>query len=149
VKLYDQIWRSDDLNPDRLTNEINKLFTLNDTATRMKNKTDLFFNVNSQSSHSSSSKSDFSGLLDVFSIFKGSSSLSLSSDDKSSRDDNRTVHNVMSSDDIQHRLGQHSIEVQWTGQKFVPKSFNVFRLTDLTDKLQVKNPYHLKNSFFL
>lgn len=64
-------------------------------------------------------------------------SYSMSKQDTSSSNDNTTTHEILSLRDVQHRIGQESIEVEWTGEKFVPKSFGVYRLIDLTDKLQV------------
>ena len=87
--MYDQIWRSDDLNPDRLTNEINKLFTLNNTDTTKTNHTNIFFNINSESLHSSSKKTDvggaFDGIFSLLSSIKASLSTSGSSNDESNQ----------------------------------------------------------------
>ncbi|CAF5052105.1 unnamed protein product, partial [Rotaria sp. Silwood1] len=44
---------------------------------------------------------------------------------------------VFSLAEIQDLLKQESIEMAWTGEKFIPKSFYVYRLTDITDRLEV------------
>ncbi|CAF4684730.1 unnamed protein product, partial [Rotaria magnacalcarata] len=137
AKLYDQVWHSSDLNPDRLTNELSRLFTLNNTATQKYNNTDIFFNVNSQSAHVSSGTSNLGGGVNVLGIFGASGSSSTRNNEASNRNDDKTTHDIMSASDIQRRIGQHSIEIEWTGEKFEPKSFHVFKLTDVTNKLQV------------
>jgi hypothetical protein len=101
LKLYDQVWSPSDLNPDRLTNELNKQFILNDTATRMHNNSNLYFNVNSQSASSSQTTASVGG---------GFPGISLSGSGGSSEsfalNNDQTTHNVMSVSDIQHRIGQ-------------------------------------------
>ena len=136
AKHYDQVWHSSDLNPDRLTNELNKMFTLNDTATRKHNNTDMFFNVNSQIAHSSSNTASSSGKIG-FSIFSASGSHSQTDNEALNRNDDTTTHDILSASDIQHRVAKDAVEIEWTGEKFEPKSFWVFKLMDLTDKLQV------------
>ena len=54
AKLFDQVWSSADLNPDRLTNEINKLFTYNKTETERHNFSDIYFDYNKDQITSSS-----------------------------------------------------------------------------------------------
>lgn len=139
AKLYDQVWHSNDLNPNRLTNELKKLFILNDTAIRFYNNTNIFFNINSQSAHSSSSTSSESGGIGISDMFSASGSSSETSNQASSRNDDQTKHDILSANDIQRRIGQYSIETEWTGEKFEVKSFGVFKLTDVTDKLQVRD----------
>ena len=46
-------------------------------------------------------------------------------------------HDIYSLDEIQRLLTQQESEFQWTDEKFFLKSFNVDKLTDLTDHLQV------------
>ena len=43
----------------------------------------------------------------------------------------------MSQKRIDDLLAQQSVETEWTGTKVKPKSFKVFRLTDITDRLQI------------
>lgn len=115
---------------------MNKMFILNDTATQKQNNTDVFFNVNSQSAHSSSSTSS-SSMKIGFKAFSASGSRSQANNEASNQNDDKTTHDILSASDIQHRIAQDGIEIEWTGNKFVPKSFVVFKLTDLTDILQV------------
>ena len=70
-------------------------------------------------------------------IFGASASSSDTGSATSNQNDDKTTHDIMSASDIQHRMRQHSIEIEWTGEKFEPKSFHVFKLTDVTDRLQV------------
>jgi len=141
------VWHSSDLNPDRLTNELNKLFILNDTATRKHNNTDTFFNVNSQSANSSSSTSSSDGSIG-FKAFSASISDSQTGKQASNQNDDKTTHDILSASDIQHRIAQDAIEIEWTGEKFEPKSFRVFKLTDLTDKLQVNSPLFYISNYY-
>ncbi|CAF3394079.1 unnamed protein product [Rotaria sp. Silwood2] len=48
-----------------------------------------------------------------------------------------TTKSVFSLAEIQDLLKQESIEMVWTGEKFIQKSFSVYRLTDITDRLEV------------
>jgi microcystin-dependent protein len=47
------------------------------------------------------------------------------------------VHNAVSEADIKRAATQVSIDGVWEGHKFLPKSFKVFKLSDVVDRLQV------------
>ncbi|CAF1577209.1 unnamed protein product, partial [Didymodactylos carnosus] len=97
--LYQQMRNSADLNPDLLTNELTKIFTYNDTATKFYQYKDDYFNYDQASSSSSSGSGGAEGsLFGIFSLGFGG---------------------------------------EWTGQKWFPKSFNVSRIADITEKLQI------------
>ncbi|CAF1597372.1 unnamed protein product, partial [Didymodactylos carnosus] len=131
--LYQQMWNSADLNPDLLTNELTKIFTYNDTATKFYQYKDDYFNYDQASSSSSSGSGGVEGsLLDIFSLGFGGSGSS-SSDQESST----TKQNIYSSEDIKRWFTQHAVDLEWTGQKWFPKSFNVSRIADITEKLQI------------
>ncbi|CAF2895915.1 unnamed protein product [Rotaria sp. Silwood2] len=133
VKLYDQVWSASDLNPDRMTSELKKLFTYNKTETERHNFSDNYFDFNQAYAQSSSSSGG--GSLSIFGI--GSIGGSGASSDSSSNHLLTTTQSIFSQTEIQHFLTQQSIETAWTGEKFIPKSFYVYRLTDITDRLQV------------
>ncbi|CAF3896706.1 unnamed protein product, partial [Rotaria sp. Silwood1] len=138
--LFDQVWSSSDLNPDRLTSELSKLFTYNDTETKRHNYTNTYFDLNKQNLQASSSSDSSSGggSVSIFGIGVGGSGSSSSSSSNTLQDIlMQTNHDIYSLTDIQRFLKQQQSEFQWTGEKFIPKSFNVYKLVDLTDRLQV------------
>ncbi|CAF3857523.1 unnamed protein product [Rotaria sp. Silwood1] len=132
INLYNQVWSAQDLNPDRITSEFNKLFTYNKTATENHNQSDQYFDFHKENSQSSSESEggDF-GYMGLSIDAQGATSSSTSN-----RLSN-TTKSVFSLAEIQDLLKQESIEMAWTGEKFIPKSFSVYRLTDITDRLKV------------
>ncbi|CAM4755969.1 unnamed protein product [Rotaria magnacalcarata] len=133
AKLYEQVWSSSDLNPDTITNEINKLFIYNQTHTENHNYSDNFFNLNEAYVRSSSSSGGGGFFIsDLFGISGNGASSSSSSDGKS-----KTTNAIFSGAEISNRLSQQAIETEWKGQKIIPKSFSVYKLNDITDRLQV------------
>ncbi|CAF1187494.1 unnamed protein product [Rotaria magnacalcarata] len=133
AKLYDQVWSASDLNPDRITSEMKKLFTYNQTETERHNYSDNFFNFNQAYAQSSSASGGGSlGILNIFSVGGNGASASSSSGHLLT-----TTQTIFSQTEIQHFLTQESIETAWTGEKFIPKSFFVYKLTDIIDRLQV------------
>ncbi|CAF1032595.1 unnamed protein product [Rotaria sordida] len=134
AKLFDHVWSSTDLNPDRLTNEINKLFTYNKTETERHNFSDTYFDYNRNQVASSTTSGGGGISIPLLGIgVTGSGSVGSSSGSSLSA----LTNDVFSSTEIQNLLSQEAIEMQWTGEKFIPKSFKVYKLTDLTDRLQV------------
>ncbi|CAF1497380.1 unnamed protein product [Adineta steineri] len=133
AKLYDQVWSASDLNPDRITSEITKMFTYNQTETERHNYSDNFFNFNQAYAQSSSSAGG--GSVSILGL--GSAGGSSGSSSSSSGHLLTTAQAIFSQTEIQHFLTQESIETAWTGEKFIPKSFSVYKLTDITDRLQV------------
>ncbi|CAF3659865.1 unnamed protein product [Adineta steineri] len=133
-KLYEQVWSPQDLNPDRLTSEINKIFIYNETETKRHNYSDIYFNLNK--THAEASAAAGSGAVNVLwglVTAGGSGSSSESALDYLAQ----TSQSIFSQTDIQHLLSQQSIETEWSGEKLFPKSFSVYKLTDITDRLQV------------
>ncbi|CAF3993261.1 unnamed protein product [Rotaria sp. Silwood1] len=133
AKFYDQVWSASDLNPDRITSELKKLFTYNQTETELHNFSDSYFDFNQ--SYAQSSSSSGGGGLSIFGI--GSVGGNGASSSSSANHLLTTTQLVFSQTEIQKFLTQESIETAWTGEKFIPKSFAVYRLTDITDRLQV------------
>ncbi|CAF1016145.1 unnamed protein product [Didymodactylos carnosus] len=131
IKFYDQVWSSMDLNPDRLTNEINKMFIYNETETKRHNYSDNYFDYDKQ--YVQSSGISGSAGLNIFGVtLGGSGSTSSSSGNQLST----TTQSIFSATEIQHIISQEQIDIQWSGEKFIPKSFSVYKMTDLTDHLQ-------------
>jgi hypothetical protein len=133
AKLYDQVWSASDLNPDRITNELKKLFTYNKTETGRHNYSDNYFDFNQAYARSSSGSGG--GSLNILGF--GSVGGNGASSSSSSSHLLTTIQSVFSQTEIEHFLTQESIETAWTGEKFIPKSFAVYKLTDITDWLQV------------
>ncbi|CAF3888100.1 unnamed protein product [Rotaria sp. Silwood1] len=133
VKLYDQVWSPSDLNPDMITNELNKVFIYNQSATKSHNYSDNYFNFDEAYARSSSSSGG--GGISVLGLFGvgGSGASSQSSSGTKSN----TTQVIVSATAIRNFLTQQSIEAQWNGQKFIAKSFNVYKLSDISDRLQV------------
>ena len=133
AKFYDQVWSGSDLNPDRITSELKKLFTYNQSETARHNYSDNFYDFNDKYAQSSSSAGG--GSVSIFGW--GSASGAGGSSSSSSGHLSLTTDSTVSQTDIQQYLTQESIETTWTGEKFIPKSFSVYKLTDITDRLQV------------
>lgn len=133
AKFYDQIWSSADLNPDRITSDMSKIFTYNEQETKKNSYSDQFFNFNEAHAQSGGRSGGLS--IGIFGLgsFGGSAGSSNSKSDSSST----TNHSVYSLSDIQRVLRQNSMEFVWTGEKFIPKSFHVYRLSDVTSKFQI------------
>ena len=140
VGLYTQVWSSADLNPDRITSELHKLFSKNDSETARSNNSNTYFNLDTDYLRESSKSA--SGSASVGGSFMGigaTASASASTAASNSLHDqlSRTNHDVFSLDEIQKLLTEQQVEVEWKGEKFQPKSFSVYKLTDLTDQLQI------------
>ncbi|CAF3284192.1 unnamed protein product [Rotaria socialis] len=133
AKLYDQVWSSADLNPDRITNELKKLFTYNQTATQRHNYSDNYFDFNQAYAQASSASG--SGSFNILSFFSGGGGGGSSG--SSSNHLLTTTQSIFSATEIQNLLTQESVETEWMGEKFIPKSFSVYKLTDIADWLQV------------
>ncbi|CAF1326876.1 unnamed protein product, partial [Rotaria sordida] len=132
AKSFDQIWSSSDLNPDVIRNDLNKIFTYNKTATDYANSSDLFFNYDQKEAQASDSR----GKMQIgWKGFGGSAEAAHSQ--SSSSENSQTTHDIVSQKDIRDFLAQQNIETQWSGEKWEPKSFSVYKLTDITDQLQV------------
>ncbi|CAF2882224.1 unnamed protein product [Rotaria sp. Silwood2] len=132
IKLYDEVWSAMDFNPDRITSEMKKLFIYNETETKKHNHMDQYFYFNTASANLSPSLGNVSTCGPPF-----CSGVQNGSSDSLSDHLSRTMQSIFSLTEIQHLFNKVSIEIAWTGGKFIPKSFSVYRLTDITDLLQV------------
>jgi hypothetical protein len=56
---------------------------------------------------------------------------------KNSEEYETAFHNAVSESDIKKAASQASIEGVWEDKNFIPKSFNVYKLIDVVDRLQV------------
>jgi microcystin-dependent protein len=136
-----QVWSPSDLDPDVLEAEISKMFSYNQSETERHNDSKMYFNGNVEQMKQSAAKgsSSISGsiglsFLKVFSF--GMSASSETSATTTSK--NHTITDqVMSETDIQKHLSQHAMETEWKGKKLRPKEFKVYKLSDITDHLQI------------
>ncbi|CAF3043724.1 unnamed protein product [Rotaria sp. Silwood2] len=138
--LYGQIWSSSDLNPNRLTTEIENLFTKNDSETQRRNDSNTYYNLNTQylkeSTASNEASASVSGSGWGFSAAI-SGSTSSSSSNSLQNQLAHTTHDIFSKDDIDKLFTEQQVELKWEGEKFIPKKFKVYKLIDLTSQLQV------------
>ncbi|CAF0980813.1 unnamed protein product [Didymodactylos carnosus] len=137
VSLMHQVWSSSDLNPDRLTSELNKIFTYNQAETNYRNTSDKYYDFHEEYAKSLAVSAPFKSSASILGILSRSMDISASVNKAESGATGKTTHDVISLTDIKKYLDQKSIETEWKGEKVIPKSFQVYKLTDITDNLQV------------
>jgi microcystin-dependent protein len=137
LNMYGQVWSSSDLNPDRLTSELNKIFTYNQAETNYRNTSDKYYDFHEEYAKSLAVSAAFKGSADILGIASASMDISASLNKAESGATGKTTHDVITLADIKQYLDQKSIETEWNGEKIIPKSFQVYKLTDITDNLQV------------
>ncbi|CAF0726128.1 unnamed protein product [Didymodactylos carnosus] len=146
------MWSPYDLNPDRITEELSKMFTYNDTETKRRNSTSLYYDFNkvnmNEHANSHAAKAGASVSAEAhLSVPFGSGGAKVSASAYGETADsssgslynqlNETTNNQFSSDDIKRMFTQQGTELQFKGEKISPKSFQVYKLSDLTDQVQV------------
>ncbi|CAF1495497.1 unnamed protein product, partial [Rotaria magnacalcarata] len=137
LNMYGQVWSSSDVNPDRLTSELNKIFTYNQAETNYRNTSDKYYDFHEEYAKSLAVSAAFESSASIFGIVSGSMDISASVNKAESGASGKTTYDVISLTDIKKYLDQKSIETEWKGEKIIPKSFQVYKLTDITDNLQV------------
>jgi hypothetical protein len=137
LNMYGQVWSSSDLNPDRLTSELNKIFTYNQAETNYRNTSDKYYDFHEEYAKSLAVSGAFKSSASILGILSGSMDISASVNKAESGATGKTTHDVISLADIKKYLDQQSIETEWKGEKIIPKSFQVYKLTDIADNLQV------------
>ncbi|CAF1343195.1 unnamed protein product [Adineta steineri] len=133
---FSQLWSSDDINPDHITNEINKVFKENKEETNYLDDSNIYFNVNETAAQSSKTACSADAEVGI-KLCSGKMKVQASHEQQSSSASAETTHNIMKKQDIENYFTKEGIEVEWKGNKFVAKSFWVNKLTDITDQLQV------------
>jgi hypothetical protein len=137
LNMYGQIWSSNDLNPDRLTSELNKIFTYNQAETDSRHTSDKYYNFNKEYANSLGKSIGFKGSVPILGNISKTLEGYASVNKTKSGATRKATYDVISSTDIKKYLDQKSIETEWQGEKITPKSFQVYKLTDITDNLQV------------
>jgi len=124
-----------------LETEINKLFSFNQSETERHNDSRMYFNGNVEQIKQSAAK-DSGGIFGSIGrgflkfLTLGFSSTSEKSSTATSRN-HVITDQVMSETDIQKHISEHAMETEWKGKKLRPKEFKVYKLTDITDHLQI------------
>jgi microcystin-dependent protein len=126
-----QIWSNKDLQPDQITREMNEIFQYNEVETKKRNHVDKYFNVD----RSKSSSNSFSAALSAI-IKDKSYKFSFGFDNQKSRGDGQTAHVVANLTTIMKSLSQSGISAEWNGNKFIPRQYGVYRLTELANILE-------------
>lgn len=134
--VFGQVWQSSDLNPDRITSEMSKIFTFNQSETEKHSDKMNYYNVNQRKDSSLSVHASLDVRVKTLFVNVGVSA-SVNYDEQESEAYEQTSHSAVSESDIKKAASQSSIEGEWEGEKFIPKSFKVFKLTDVVDRLQV------------
>ncbi|UJR14266.1 hypothetical protein I4U23_001257 [Adineta vaga] len=133
---FNQVWQSIDLHPDRITSEMNKMFTFNQTETDKRNNKENYYSINQLKDCPLPSHTTLQTRLQTLFISCNRNPDNNQQNTKNQEYENAT-HDVVSETDIKNAASQVSIEGSWQGTKFIPKSFKVFRLIDVVDRLQV------------
>jgi hypothetical protein len=120
LNMYGQVWSSSDLNPDRLTSELNKNFTYNQVETDYRNTNDKYYDFNEEYVNSLAKSKGFKGSTSILGNISGELEVSESINKTKSGATGKTTH-----------------DAEWNREKIIPKSFQVYKLTDITDNLQV------------
>ncbi|CAF3385214.1 unnamed protein product [Rotaria socialis] len=136
LKFYEQVGSSNDFNPEKIKNTINKLFIFNKTATEHSKYTDTFFNLDQKNAQASSTSASVGGGFSMFGIGGSIQGSGLSSSSSSNVLSN-IKKDTYSSKDVQDLPAKEKIESEWTGEKWVPKSLYGYKITDVTDYLQI------------
>jgi len=135
---YGQVWQSADLNPDRITNEMSKIFTFNETETKKRNNKENYYSINQRKDCIEPNHIPLDVIIRNHLFTTNIYLLNNNNNEKKANEQYKTTNqNAVSESDIQKAAALVSIEGSWYGKKFIPKSFQVFHLLDVVDRLQV------------
>ncbi|CAF3876012.1 unnamed protein product, partial [Rotaria sp. Silwood1] len=137
---FNETWSSADLRPDRITSELSKVFTKNASDTEQHMASDKYLSVDKEylKELSSSSSKEGGASVSFLGISVGGNGGSSSSSKNSFYDKlAQTDHQKYSKDDVVKLLNEQQVDFSWEGEKLIPKSFQVYKMSDLTDSLQV------------
>lgn len=134
---FDQVWHSADLNPDRITSEMFKMFKFNTNETERHNNSENYYSINQRKDILLPAHTPLDMRIRTACIGVDFIVPSNSQQNKNSEEYETTTLDAVSESDITKAASQIGIEGGWMGHKFIPKSFKVYKLIDLVDKLQV------------
>ncbi|CAF3494377.1 unnamed protein product [Rotaria socialis] len=144
TEAYEKIWNSSDLNPNRITLELNEMFSYNKTATEAHHDGTSYFDVNWRQIRKSAAETNVgfwqkvsASLLDIISV-SGEFGFNFGHQTNTEiLDEHQEIsYEAISEKYIHDSLQKHDVRVEWTGERLEPKSFDVFKITELTDRLQ-------------
>ena len=115
---------------------MSKMFTFNQSETNKHNDGMSYYNVNQRKDSSLSVHTAVDVRVKTLFV-KVDTNVKVDVNKRESEEYEQTSHNTVSETDIKKAASQASIEGAWEGEKFVPKSFKVFKLTDAVNHLQV------------
>jgi microcystin-dependent protein len=124
----------------RITSELSKVFTKNVSDTEQHTASDKYLSIDKEYLKELSSSSSKQGGADVsFLGISVSGNGGSSSSSKNSFYDKlaQMDHQKYSKDDVVKLLNEEQVDFSWDGEKLIPKSFQVYKISDLTDSLQV------------
>lgn len=126
---YGQVWQSTDLNPDRITKEFSKVFTFNQTETEKRNDKENYYSVYQPANCRAPAHTSLATRIRALFV--------PCNENSKNTDYENAGQNAVSETDIRNAAAEVSIEGAWSGEKFIPKAYKVFRLADIVDRLQV------------
>ena len=112
------------------------MFTFNQSETDKRSDRMNYYNVNQRKDSSLSVHTALDVRVKTFFV-KVDTSVKVDYDKRDSEEYVQTNHDTVSDVDIKKAASQASIEGAWEGERFIPKSFKVFKLTDAVNRLQV------------
>ncbi|CAF3887935.1 unnamed protein product [Adineta steineri] len=125
---YGQIWQSSDLSPDRITNEMSNIFTFNKTETEKHNNKQNYYSINQRKDCPLPMYIQLDACIRI---------LLITCNTNRNEGYEPTSYNAVSELEILKAASQVSIEGIWEGTKFIPKSFQVYKLIDIVNRLEV------------
>ncbi|CAF1515186.1 unnamed protein product [Adineta ricciae] len=133
---FGQVWQAYDLDPDRITNVMSQMFTFNKSETEKRNSDENYFTVNPSRDCALPVRTPLHTRIRTIFISCPDNSIQNEQSLKN-REYGNTTYEVVSATDIKNAAALAAIDGSWQGVKFIPKSFRVFRLIDVVDRLQV------------
>ncbi|CAF3213615.1 unnamed protein product [Rotaria sp. Silwood2] len=125
ASLLNETWSSADFQPDRITSEHSQVFTKNVSDTEQHTASDKYLSIDKEYlKEILKSNSKEGGAIVSF--------LGISVDGNGG-----SSSSSKSKDGVVKLLNEQQVDFSWKGEKLVPKSFQVYKMTDLTDSLQV------------
>ncbi|CAF4149251.1 unnamed protein product [Rotaria magnacalcarata] len=112
LNMYGQIWCSNDLNSDRLTSELNKIFNYNQAETSYRNTTDKYFDFHEEYAKSLAASAGFEASANILGIASGNADISTSFNKAEAGATGKTTHDAISLTDIRKYLHQNLIETE-------------------------------------
>ncbi|CAF1286909.1 unnamed protein product [Didymodactylos carnosus] len=144
TKAFEQVWSANDLKPDLIESELNKMFVYNETATKEHGSSDMYYDLMTHFAQSSAASNSLSlnyGFGAIFEAIGAFFNVGLDTSSQTQQSSTNTTRQIdrraYSRSEIREALLKQGIEIEKTGKTWEPKSFDVYRLTDISDRLEV------------